>query len=292
MKPFFIIFIFFYLIHISYSNIITTENKFFKIETNNNEYKLYDISKNLNEKNFLSIQILLCDSTSFNSQFSIENENIEIYTTDLISSRNLIINITEYKNKKLKIRATSPKMYFQYQFVNNSSNFFPLGLIKNTFSNLEKNSINFYMSPIVNNTKSTYELFFSKNNLVYRCDKLEFSLNNKPIAIQKIKGINYFNLNFQYLLYDENEKNIKGYVFIKGNNVDDLNFVYFYDSNEVTLHFKKENKEDNNNNNLFSFFLIFIICIICVLLIIFFLKKYKNLFRERNNNFVKIDTIF
>ena len=291
MTKFLIIFVFFYLIQISHFNILTNENTFFIIETNNKEYKYYDISKNINEKNFLNIQILLCDSNSYNSHFSIENENNEIYTTDLISSRNLIVNITEYKNKQLKIKATSPKMYFQDQFVNNSSNFFPLGLIKNTISNIEKNSIDFYMSPIVNNAMSTYELFFSKDNLISRCEKLEFSLNNKPIATQKIKGINYFNLNFQYSIYDKIEKNIKGFAFIKGINVDDLNFVYFYDSNEVTLHFEQENEKEKNNN-FFSTFLIVIFCIICVFLIIFFIKKYKNLCEEPKNNFVKIDTIF
>ena len=289
MKRFLIIFILFYLNHILHCYPLTKENEFFKIETKNKEYIFFDISQNINGKNFLNIQVIICDINNYNSQLSIVNENIIIYSTDLVSSRQFSIDITQYKYKQLKIKATSPKMFIQYQFIKNPITLFPLGLIKNIFSKSEKRTINFYLSPIVNNTQSTYELYFSKNNIMKRCEKLEYSLNNKPIATQKIKGINYFNLNFQYLIYDSEEKNINGYVFIKGIDVDDFNYVYFYDTNEVTLHLDKKKDIDNKKNgNSFSTFLFIIFCFLCILLILYFLKKNK--FFERKNDFVKIDS--
>ena len=289
MKRFLIIFILFYSNHILHCYPLTKENEFFKIETKNKEYIFFDISQNINGKNFLNIQVIICDINNYNSQLSIVNENIIIYSTDLVSSRQFSIDITQYKYKQLKIKATSPKMFIQYQFIKNPITLFPLGLIKNIFSNSEKRTINFYLSPVVNNTQSTYELYFSKDNITKRCEKLEYSLNNKPIATQKIKGINYLNLNFQYLIYDSEEKNINGYVFIKGIDVDDFNYVYFYDTNEVTLHLDKKKDIDNKKNgNSFSTFLFIIFCFLCILLILYFLKKNK--FFERKNDFVKIDS--
>ena len=272
----------------------TKEKEFFKIETKQNENIHFEISQNIEQKNFINIQIIICDSNSHNSYFSIENNNNIIFTTDLIFSRQLTINITNFKNKKLIINASSPKMYLQYQFINKELILFPYGIIKNYNNNIEEKSINFYLSPVLNNSETTYELYFTKNKLINKCEKLEFSLYHQPIAVSKIKGNNFFNLNFNYFVKGFGEGKVNGNIFIMGVNVDNFSYVYFYDTIEMTVYCEKEkenviNKDNKNEGNLFLIFLFLILCFI--IFILYYLKK-KGIFFKRKNDFVKIESTF
>ena len=292
MKRIYIILIF--ILNLIDCSILIKEKEFFKIETKQNEKIHFEISQNINQKNFINIQIIICDSNSHNSHFSIENNNHIIFLTDLIFSRQLTVNITNFKNKELIIKASSPKMYFQFQFVDKELTLFPSGIIKNFNNNIEEKSINFYLSPVLNNSETTYELYFTKDNLINKCEKLEFSLNHKPIAISKVTGNNFFNLNFNYLVKDYEKEKMTGNGFIKGINVDNFSFTYFYNTIEMTVYCEKENdniinKDNKNNENPIFIFLLIILCFIIFLL--YFLKK-KGILFKRKNDFVKIESTF
>ncbi len=292
MKRTYIILIF--ILNLIVCSILTKEKEFFKIETKKNENIYFEISQNINQNNFINIQIIICDPNSHNSHFSIENNNNIIFLTDLIFSRQLTVNITNFKNKKLIIKASSPKMYIQYQFIDKELTLFPYGIIKSFNNNIEEKSINFYLSPVINNSETTYELYFIKNNLINKCEKLEFSLNHKPIAILKVKGNNFFNLNFNYLVKDSEEGKINGNGFIMGINVDNFSYTYFYNTIEMTVYCEKENEnlinKDNKNNG--NSFLIFLFVLLCFIIFILYLLKKKGILFKRKNDFVKIESTF
>ena len=81
------------------------------------------------------------------------------------------------------------------------------------------------MSPVVNNTKTSYDLYYLGKINVHNeiCQKIDFILNNEPISTITYNGTNYFDLKF------ENIENKTGYYLIKGNNVDGVSYYYFYE---------------------------------------------------------------
>ena len=78
---------------------------------------------------------------------------------------------------------------------------------------------------MVNETETSYDLYYLGKESFYEdiCEKVEFILENEPIATTTHLGYNYFDLKF------ENLENKKGYYLIKGNNIDDVSYYYFYE---------------------------------------------------------------
>lgn len=202
----------------------TKEKELFRIRSST-KFIQFDIIENTNKYNYLFVQIILCQFLSKNSHISIENEMGEkLFDTDVISSRNFIVNITEQNNNSLIINATSNDMYVQYQYLEEDKNsILASGFIDNyDFGN---NYITFNISPVVNNTETTYDLYYLGKINIYNdiCQKIDFILENSPIANITMKGYNYFDLKF------ENIEHKTGYYLVKGNNVNDVSYYYFYE---------------------------------------------------------------
>ena len=210
------------------SAIETKEKELFKISTaNSTTYIQFDVAENKNKYNYLFIQIIFCRFLAYDSHINIETDMGEvIFSTDVISSRNLVLNITEQVNNSLIINATSSlsDMYIQYQYVKDNNNYiYPAGYINDyDFGN---NYISFNLYPVVNNAETTYDLYYlgNINNFKEICQKVSFILENNPISNNTIKGYNYFDLKF------ENIEHRTGYYLIKGNNVNDVSYYYFYE---------------------------------------------------------------
>ena len=203
----------------------TKEKELFRVATSRNNYLQFDLVENTNKSNFLFIQIILCQFISTGSHISIENQiGEEIYETDIISSRNFIVEITNQMNNSLIINATSSDMYIQYQYINErKSIIFSSGFINDyEFGN---DSITFDLSPVINNTETTYDLYYLGKINIYNdiCQKVVFIMNNPPNATVTYRGYNNFNLKF------ENLEHKTGYYLVKGNNVDDISYYYFYE---------------------------------------------------------------
>lgn len=218
-------FIFLALLKILFCAIQTKEKELFRISTVRTTYNQYDLAENQNHYNYLFVQIILCHFLSSGNHMSIENsENETIYETDIISSRNFILNITTESSNNLIINATSSDMYIQYQYIESSSNIIlASGIIKDyTF---ETNYVSFNMSPVVNNTETTYDLYYLGKINIYNdiCQKVDFVLKNEAISTKNYTGNDYFNLKF------ENIEHKTGYYLIKGNNVDGISYYYFYE---------------------------------------------------------------
>ena len=213
-----------FLLKIFTCSIKTNETEFFEVHTNKTEYMLFDLVENKNKFNFINFQIILCSNMGKNSHISIiNNDNVEIYVSDVIESNHFILNISEQINKSLKINATSSSMYIKYQYIKEDQDLlFPNGRIRNySFTN---NSISFEVSPIINNTNTTYDLYYLGKIDLYSniCKKLVYVLENKPIQSVSIKGINYFNLTFENITFKT------GLYLIKGDNINDISYTYFY----------------------------------------------------------------
>jgi hypothetical protein len=134
------------------------------------------------------------------------------------------LDIEDQFNNSLIINATSSDMYIQYQFINESQGvILAHGNIREyEFGN---NYISFNVSPVVNNTETSYDLYYLGKTNIYNdiCQKVEFVLENEPIANVTYHGYNYFELKF------ENLENKTGYYLIKGNNVNEVSYYYFYE---------------------------------------------------------------
>ena len=208
------------------SAIETKEKELFKISTaNSTTYIQFDVAENKNQYNYLFIQIIFCRFLVYDSHINIETDMGEvIFSTDVISSRNLVLNITEQINNSLIINATSSDMYVQYQYLKEDNNvIFATGFINNyDFGN---NYISFHLSPVVNNIETTYDLYYLGKINIHNdiCQKVSFILENDPISSITIKGYNYFDLKF------EDIEHKTGYYLIKGNNVNDVSYYYFYE---------------------------------------------------------------
>ena len=109
-----------------------------------------------------------------------------------------------------------------------------------------------------------------------------------------MKGNNFFNLNFNYLVKDSEEGKINGNGFIMGINVDNFSYTYFYNTIEMTVYCEKENEniinKDNKNNG--NSFLIFLFVLLCFIIFILYLLKKKGILFKRKNDFVKIESTF
>lgn len=203
----------------------TKEKELFNVSTLKDYYIQFDLSENINKFNYLFVQIILCQYLSSGSHISIENQDGEIiYKTDIISSRNFIVDITNQTNNTLIINATSSDMYIQYQYIKESkSSILASGFINNyEFGN---DSVTFNLTPVVNNTETTYDLYYLGKINIYNdiCQKVKFILENPPNATATYKEYNNFKLKF------ENLEHKTGYYLVKGNNVDDVSYYYFYE---------------------------------------------------------------
>ena len=203
----------------------TKEKELFEVSTQRDTYVQFDIAENSNKFNYLFIQVILCEFLSSGNHFSLINKlGEEIFSTDLISSRNFFVNITEQANNTFIINATSNDMYIQYQYVNDSKNIIlASGRIRDYI--FEENYISFNLSPVVINTETTYDLYYLGKINIYNdiCQKVAFILENEPISTLSHKGEDYFDLKF------ENIPHKTGYYLIKGNNVDNISYYYFYE---------------------------------------------------------------
>lgn len=229
----------------------TEENKYFKIKTESENYNLYSLAKNKNQYKFLNIQIIFSNILSSNSYISLLDENNKtLFQTDVVSTRNFIINIEEHVESILTFNATSPEMYVQYQYIEkNKDLILPSGKIYDL--NLNTNSISFGLIPVLNNTETKYDLYYlGKNNYNNTYEKFIFSLNNQPIGSIKQNITNKSNLNFNEI------QNDIGYYFIKGNNINELSYTYFYESILINI----SNTIDNvffyitKKSNVYSFY--------------------------------------
>ena len=266
----------------------TNISEIFKIETKSDEYySIFTTPGNPDNKKYLYIQIILCEYFGTQkSHFSIFDEyNTEIFFTDVITSRQTSIDI--YTNN-ITIMATSPKMYIQYQFSDSNTYVYPLGIIRSHYSDLENHNLYFNITPVVEGSYSYYELFFEKNKSLFssECQQLEYSLNNKPISTLNIFGNYYTDLNFNYNLVDEEEKNVSGYALIKSNNVNETIYTYFYYPVNTTINYREEEDHgDDEDNNPFSasFFIIYGVVIIMIFIIAFIFIKISLCDKRKNN---------
>ena len=89
--------IFVFIIKLVDSATETKEKELFRIITaNRRTYIQFDVAENKNKYNYLFIQIIFCRFLAYDSHINIETDMGEvIFSTDVISSRNLVLNITE-----------------------------------------------------------------------------------------------------------------------------------------------------------------------------------------------------
>ena len=203
----------------------TKEKELFRVNTARSTYVQFDLAENENKLGYLFVQIIFCQFLSSGSHISITNElGEEIFGTDVLYSRNFFLNLEDQLNNSLIINATSSDMYIQYQYINESKGvILASGYIRDyDFGN---NYITFNVSPVVNNTETSYDLYYLGKINIYNdiCQKVKFVLENEPIATVTHHGYNYFKLKF------ENLENKTGYYLIKGNNVNDVSYYYFYE---------------------------------------------------------------
>ena len=203
----------------------TKEKELFRVNTAPSTYVQFNVTENENKLGYLFVQIILCQFLSSGSHISITNDlGDEIFGTDVISSRNFFLDLEDQINNSLIINATSSDMYIQYQYINESKGvILASGRIREY--ELGNNYISFNASPVVNNTETSYDLYYLGKVNIYNdiCQKVKFILENEPIATVTHHGYNYFDLKF------ENLENKTGYYLIKGNNVNDVSYYYFYE---------------------------------------------------------------
>ena len=178
MKSFILFLIIFTItIKVVVNSIETKEKELFRIITpNRRTYYQYDLAENINQYNYLFVKIILCHAFSSGSHISIENEIGEnIYGADIITSRNFVLNITDYANNSLIFNATSNDMYVQYQYLKEDSNtIYASGFIDNY--EFGSNYISFNISPVVNDTETTYDLYYLGKINIHNdiCQKVAF----------------------------------------------------------------------------------------------------------------------
>ena len=212
-----------FLINLFKSSIVVEENELYEIHSIG--YVQFDLVENKNNYNYLFVQVILCHSLPTGSHLIIQNESGEkIFNTDIISGRNFYVDIRDQIGKNLTINATSSDMYVQYQYVNEDKGIIlASGSIKDY--NFGNDYISFELSPVVNNTETTYDLYYLGKTNVYNdiCQKVAFILENSPISTITFKGNDNFDLKFENIQFKT------GYYLIKGNNVNDIGYYYFYE---------------------------------------------------------------
>ena len=193
----------------------TEENKFFLV----NSSTIFQMSNNKNNHSFLNIQIFLCEQSN-NSFIGIYSNGNKQYEDSIINSTQLTIPLNSINNMTLK--AQSPKMYISYQYIDKD---IELNSLKQNISEFAYNSstIYFLTNPFKNNSNTTYELYFSKENknILSECDRLLYSLNTTPKQVINLKEVNETLLNLTY----SNLIGLKGYVFLKSININDISYV-------------------------------------------------------------------
>ena len=233
------------LLKISIASQETEENKYFQIKTESDKYyNLYSLAKNQNKYKFLNIQIIFSKILSSKSSISLLDDNKILFETDITSTRNFIIKIEQYVESNLKFNATSPGMYIKYQYIEQDKDIIlPSGKILDF--DLNSNSLSLKIIPVLNNTETKYDLYYL-GNIDYEdiYEKFIFSLDNTPIG-SITKNIT----NNSDLLFENMKKNI-GYYFIKGNNINELSYTYFYESIFVANKEKYYNTTDNEFFNI------------------------------------------
>ena len=253
----------FFLFQLSKSSDILkiNEKKFTKIEAAKN-YSIYSLEENKynNDNTYLNVQFFLCEKTKETAHFSIYNEKIILFESDIVSSRQLAIPTKGLSNLKLNI--TSKRVYFNYQYTNTSTKFFSLA----TVYNLEKNSSEYTlnMTPIIANTSSKYELYSLKKNLTNQCEILEYTNNNKPfysVTSHENKTILIFKFTYK--------EKLDKYILVKGIGINNFTYIHLY--NIVSL----------KSSNLL---LIVVICVVVVVLIFIVLIIYLVFCKEKKEN--------
>ena len=207
----------------------TKEKELFRVSTDPSTYAQFDVTENEKKLRYLFVQIILCQFLSSESHISITNDlGDEIFGTDVISSRNFFLDLEDQINNSLIINATSSDMYIQYQYINESKEEIAAsGRIREY--ELGNNYISFKASPVVNNTETSYDLYYLGKINIYNdiCQEVKFILENEPISTVTYHGYNYFDLKFEIL------ENKTGYYLIKGNNVNDVSYYYLYERIKV-----------------------------------------------------------
>ena len=253
----------FFLIQISKSSDIIkiNEKNFTKIEAAKN-YSIYSLEENKynNDNTYLNVQFFLCEKTKETAHFSIYNEKIILFESDIVSSRQLAIPTKGLSNLKLNI--TSKRVYFNYQYTNTSTKFFSLA----TVYNLEKNSNEYTlnMTPIIANTSSKYELYSLKKNLTNQCEILEYTNNNKPfysVTSHENKTILIFKFTYK--------EKLDKYILVKGIGINNFTYIHLY--NIISL----------KSSNLLLFVgifggLVILIVIILIIYLVFCKVKKEN----------------
>ena len=210
-----------------------------------------------------------------------------------ILSRQLSLDIY---STNITIMATSPHMYIQYQFTDYYYHVIPLGIIYSYESNVDYHYLDFNITPVAIDTSSYYELFFEKNKSLIPndCEKLVYSLNNKPISTLNVFGNLYTDLNFTYDLIGEGQ-NEDGYIFIKSNNINDTNYTYFFETVNATINYKKNNENDDGDDNItvlmaviYSVIGLVIVALVIVLIILYKSGKCSRKKEEENPNSISI----
>ena len=168
-------------------------------------------------------------------------------------------------------------MLIQYQYIKENIEISEIkAKLISTDSKTNDNSINFEIIPIYPYSKTTYELYFSKENITNESfNKLEYSLNNKPISTIIINGIEKITLNFKYNLTSTEEKTEKGYAFIKANNINETNYTYFYELVEASIHYNTNQNNNTNSGN--KFFVIIIFVILLLIIIVLFVLRSQGI---------------
>ena len=250
------------ILKISECSTIINENKFTKIETSPKKYSIYSFTENKNKYEYLNIQLFLCEKNDENSHFSILNENNLIYETDIISSRQLIIPIKGQINLKLNI--TSRGIYLNYQYININKKIESQGLIKTV--NIISNNIEINLSPVIINSSTMYELFSLNKNITEQCDILEYTIKNQSIKNKKInQTYENFNLTFENISIKDK------YIFIKGEGIDELSYVYLYNIVEI-----------KSNDIIFWYMLVIALICVIIVIILVILKKKEMIYKNNN----------
>ena len=140
------------------------EKELIKISTGKSEFIQYELAENTNNYNNLFIQIILCQNPSSDNHISIINSQGDtIAGLEIEYSQNFILNLQSQSNNNLTISASSNYMYIQYQYAKASINKInPSGKIKDY--KFDTNFVSFYMSPVVNNTETNYDLYYLGKN--------------------------------------------------------------------------------------------------------------------------------
>ena len=252
-----------------YNNILlnnisnTTDNVFFNITTPSDEICSFYYINDTNMNNILNFQLF---TKQKNDNFVLSNENNEIICNYIINNeKQFQVNITN--QTKLRIKSNSTQMFIRYQYLEKDPQIKEIqGKLISFNSNSNDNCIIFEISPIIHYSNTTYELYFTKDNILNDTfNKLEYSFNHEPISTITIFGNEKVTLNFTYNFTSDIDKIEKGYAFVKANNINETNYIYFYGVVEASIHYNSKYKE-NPGVNLLPYIIIVIILLVIIVL--------------------------